>query len=250
MLDVAQPRISVITICRNSARTIERTLQSVTSLSYGNLQYVVVDGASVDETKSIIERYRHRIDRFISEPDQGISDALNKAIGLTDGDYHLLVHSDDTIEDDALERLAAAARESEALVVCGAVCVMDNDRLVRVFKPDPERLREKMSVPHMGALVRKSAWAAVGGYDVRRSIAMDHLLMLRILNRFGPSAFHCIGDVVARYNLGGLSDKQILRGFEEVRLNLMEEGTPKASAAFAYMRLVVKSYVSRLLARF
>jgi glycosyltransferase involved in cell wall biosynthesis len=244
------PAISAITICKNSAATIERALQSVTRSSYRKLQYVIVDGGSTDGTLQVIERYRAHVAKLVSEPDGGISEALNKAIALSDGEYHIIVHADDELLPGALERLGEAAKDPEAEVVCGtALVVTHDDRLVRTFRPEPAKLLEKMSIPHMGSLIRRAAWEAVGGYDVRRRIAMDHHFMLKVLRKYGPGAFKCIDHPVARYSLGGVSDRQVIRGFRELRQNLIEAGVGRLHAYRAYGVLVCKARVARLLRR-
>jgi glycosyltransferase len=241
------PTISIVTICRNSAATIERALESVVAHGHPRLEYVVVDGGSTDGTLQILERYRQHITRMVSEPDRGISDALNKAIELTTADYHLIVHADDVLLPGALQTLANAAAASRAHVVCGSVLVMNGDTVVRRFVAQPEKLTEKMSIPHMGALVRKEAWRAAGGYDLERRIAMDHRLMLRILMHYGPSAFSVIDEVVAHYRLGGLSDRQVMKGFREVRQNLVDEGFGVVRATRVQLTLMLKSKLARLL---
>jgi glycosyltransferase involved in cell wall biosynthesis len=241
------PSISIVTICKNAGATIGRTLDSVSKCDYPRLEYVVVDGGSTDETLDHIRRYRSCIDKFVSEPDRGISDALNKAVELTEGDYHLVVHSDDVLIPDSLATLVRSARGGGAKVICGSVQVMGDRGIVRTFIPNPGELVRKMSVPHMGSLIRKDAWTAVRRYDLRRRIAMDHLLMLRILNRFGPDAFSVVDAIVANYFLGGVSDRQVNAGFREVRDNLIEEGIGRFQANAAYARLMLKARVARLI---
>jgi glycosyltransferase involved in cell wall biosynthesis len=241
------PSVSIVTICKNAGSTIGRALDSVVKCGYPNLQYVVVDGGSTDETLNRINEYKSKIDKFVSEPDSGISDALNKAVGLTDGDYHLVVHADDTLLPDALSAMIRSVGDVKARVICGAVQVIGTRGLVRKFLPDPGMLCKKMSLPHMGSLVRKDAWADVGRYDPRRRLAMDHLLMLRILNRFGPDAFQVSNEIIANYYLGGVSDRQAYAGFRELRANLLEEGISRIQANIAYTRLVMKQRLARLI---
>jgi glycosyltransferase involved in cell wall biosynthesis len=243
------PSISIVTICKNAGATIERTLASIAQCDYPHLQYIVVDGASTDDTPEHIERYRSHIDIYISEPDGGISDALNKAVALTDGAYHLVIHADDALIPDCLTKMVRLARNPAAQVICGSVSVIDDGRVSRKFTSEPGKLRSKMSVPHMGSLIKKEAWASVGRYDVSRKIAMDHLLMLRILNRFGLSAFSVVDIVVANYFLGGVSDRQIDQGFRELRDNLLEEGGGPFRANAAYAVLLLKSRIARVLGR-
>jgi glycosyltransferase len=243
----ALPSITIVTVCKNAGATIGRALASVARCTYSRLQYVVIDGGSTDNTREQIQAYGSRIDKFVSEPDKGISDALNKGIALADGDYQLIVHADDTLIPESLEIMVNQARGGAAKVVCGSVIVRGNSGIIRTFAPEPRKLVKKMSVPHMGALIRKDAWEAVGGYDLRRKIAMDHLLMLRILNRFGIEAFSTVDVVVANYHLGGLSDKYVGEGFREVRDNLIEEGVGRFRANAAFLQLTAKARLARLI---
>ncbi|HEV2674610.1 MAG TPA: glycosyltransferase family 2 protein [Aliidongia sp.] len=236
------PTISVITVCRNAQECLPRAIESVLASDYPNLEYVVVDGGSTDGTLDVIERYSASIDRFVSERDDGISDAMNKGIALSTGEFHYLLHADDRLMPGALELLARAATP-DGQVVCGQVRVMDGDKLFRLFRPEPLKLREKMSVPHMGCIVRKGAWEAVGGYDVARRIAMDHLFFLKIFKQFGASAFSTIDTVVADYSLGGLSDRRMFDGFREVKKNLIDMGFGKIWANFSYGKLVTKAVI-------
>jgi glycosyltransferase involved in cell wall biosynthesis len=242
------PTISVVTICKNAGPTIGRTLESVGRCDYPMLEYVIVDGGSTDDTLAQISRYKSRVDKLISEPDQGISDALNKAVNIASGQYHLVVHADDVLVPESLATLVQGVRD-DAPVICGSVLVMSHGRVVRKFAPDPQKLIKKMSVPHMGSLIRKDAWEALGRYDTRRKIAMDHLLMLRILMRYGLSGFSVVDTVVANYSLGGVSDRQVAVGFREVRDNLLEEGIGRLSANKAYLELMIKSRIARAIGK-
>lgn len=92
-----KPKLSVITIVYNNVKDIERTMLSVLNQTYSNIEYIIVDGASTDGTKEIIERYRSRISHFVSERDKGIYDAMNKGLALATGDYVLFMNSGDEI---------------------------------------------------------------------------------------------------------------------------------------------------------
>ena len=98
-------KISIITICYNRASTIESAIQSVLSQNYANKEYIVVDGGSTDGTQAVIERYRSEISHYISEPDKGMYDALNKAIQLATGDLVMILHSDDEFYNEKVVQL-------------------------------------------------------------------------------------------------------------------------------------------------
>lgn len=100
------PKISIITVCYNSEKYLEETIQSVLRQNYQNVEYIIIDGGSTDNTVSIIDKYRQYITYFVSEPDNGISDAFNKGIRVATGDVIGIINSDDLLEEGALERVA------------------------------------------------------------------------------------------------------------------------------------------------
>lgn len=118
------PRITIITVCFNAQDVIEKTLRSVVSQTYDNLEYVIVDGASKDGTMAIVERYRERIERcgrIVSEPDKGLYDAMNKGVRLATGEWFLLLNCDDVFVDEHVVADVAAFIEAhpEADIVYG-----------------------------------------------------------------------------------------------------------------------------------
>ena len=100
------PKFSVITVTYNAEAVLEDTIQSVISQTYHHVEYILVDGASKDSTLSIIDRYRDRITRIVSEPDKGLYDAMNKGIALASGDYLCFLNAGDCFhEDDTLQQM-------------------------------------------------------------------------------------------------------------------------------------------------
>jgi len=113
------PLVTIITVCWNSANTIEQTFQSVCDQTYDNIEYVVVDAASTDGTVDILRAHEDLIDYYVSEPDEGLYYAMNKGIELAQGDYILILNSDDWYVDDAVEALVAAREYSGCDFVSG-----------------------------------------------------------------------------------------------------------------------------------
>ena len=109
-------KVSIITVCYNSAATIRRTIESVLRQTYQNIEYIIVDGASKDETLSIIEEYRDALGqrlRLVSEPDQGIYDAMNKGIRMAEGTLIGILNSDDFYEPMAVEHIVNAMTDEK-----------------------------------------------------------------------------------------------------------------------------------------
>ena len=120
-------KISLITVCYNSARTIRDTLNSVVGQDYQNVEYIVVDGASADDTMSIVEEYSDNINTVVSEPDAGLYDAYNKGLALATGDIIGFINSDDIYESAGVLSSVASIFEDDSIDACHA-------NLVREFR--------------------------------------------------------------------------------------------------------------------
>lgn len=123
------PKITIITVCYNAESTIERTIHSVINQSYGNIEYIIIDGASTDGTVDIINKYRNKITCFVSEPDKGIYDAMNKGIGCVTGDWVFFLNSDDYFYDDNVLCQVANKLSKNNTIYYGNVIMMPLNKL-------------------------------------------------------------------------------------------------------------------------
>lgn len=179
-------KISIITVALNSEKTIKDTLNSVIFQSYKSIEYIVIDGGSTDGTIDIINKYKSDIDIFISEPDAGIYDALNKGIKLATGEIIAVLHSDDLFYDefvvsDMLNRMVVTGSE---------ICFSD---LIIVDRTGEKILRYYMShyykkwlfrigwlPPHPTCFIKKSLFNEFGLYSTRYKVAGDFDFLVRI----------------------------------------------------------------------
>lgn len=120
-------KITVITVCFNSVVTIEKAIKSVINQDYLDKEYIIVDGGSTDGTLDIIRKYEKYITRWISEPDNGIFDAMNKGIEMASGDVIAFLNSDDWYMDSALSMVHEAFRENDCDCVCCDNYVIQKD---------------------------------------------------------------------------------------------------------------------------
>lgn len=204
-------KISIITITYNSAKTLQRSLESVQSQTYEDIEHVIVDGASTDGTKELIETYasQHKNVRWISEKDNGIYNALNKGIKMATGDIIGFLHSDDVLySPDSIEQIAAAFQDPKIDVVYGDLQYCKNGKIVRSWKSNefnPRSLKYGWMPPHPTMYVRKEVYQQVGEYDEWFHIAADYDMMLRIFK--GGYHSHYIPHVLVRMETGGASNK-------------------------------------------
>lgn len=202
-------RVTVLTACYNAAATLERTIASVVEQDYPDVEFVIVDGCSKDETWSIVQRHRDVIDIAIQEPDDGVYDALNKGIRASSGDVILVLGADDyLIAADVLSRVTQAfAGHPEADVVYGDY-VRENGT-VRVPRRHPTYLTKysffrRNVLCHQAMFCRRRAFDTVGLFDTSLRICSDHDWNIRAFGIEQVPYFH-LPEMVSVYSDGGLS---------------------------------------------
>ena len=177
---------SIVTPTLNQGRFIEQTILSVLSQKNIDVQYIVVDGGSTDETAEILERYRDRIDTIVSEPDRGQADALRKGFALARGRFVGYLNSDDYLLPDALTtaKRIFESNKSLDLVYGDRIFVDENDRLDRYWRLPRHRdyfmLRWDF-IPQEACFWRRAAMEEVGGIDTSCRFALDYDLLARMM---------------------------------------------------------------------
>jgi len=181
-------KISIITVCFNSADTIEDTIQSVLGQDHPNLEYIIVDGGSTDGTLDVLTRYRGRIAQCISEPDEGIYDAMNKGVRAAEGELVGFLNADDMYADDrVISEVVAAAEAGEFDGVYGDLLYVRRDdasKVVRYWKAGeylPGAFRHGWVPPHPTFFCRRRLFEEFGYFDAMYRIAGDFELMLRLI---------------------------------------------------------------------
>ena len=182
----AQPLVSVVTPSFNQARFLERTIVSVLGQDYPRLEYIIVDGGSTDGSQAIIEKYAARIAWWVSEPDAGQTDALNKGFSHAHGDILAWLNSDDAWLPGAANSAVAALKQhpDTGLVYGAANYIGADDRIIGRFpaaQTDYRLLRQGyVHIPQQAAFFRADLWREVGPLDPTMYFAMDYDLWLRI----------------------------------------------------------------------
>lgn len=212
---------SIITVCFNSEKTIERTMKSVLNQSYGDYEYILVDGASTDRTLEIIHRYESLFQgrlKLISEPDQGIYDAMNKGIRASKGELIGIVNSDDYYEPDALDKIAKAYQGYDYTIIYGLVRSVLDGKEVMVFSKNHEFL-EKDMITHPSCFVTKKLYERFGTYSLKYPYSADYEFMLRI-KKEKEVRFVEIYDIITNFSVGGVSNS--VKGYRDT-LKLLHE---------------------------
>ena len=213
-------RVSIITVCYNSADHIEWTIRSVLEQTYANMEYIIVDGGSQDGTTGIIRKYEPRFDgslRWISERDEGIFDAMNKGIRLAGGDIIALINSDDFYCcPEAVEKMAAVFGADSSIEGCFCdVALVDrsNPQIIRRLWIEPAcrsfaRLEYGWLPAHPALFVKKEVYEKYGLFDTGYCIASDSELMYRFIGKYGIKTAY-LPEILIKMRVAGVSNNSI-----------------------------------------
>ena len=206
------PLISVITVVYNGAATLEQTIRSVLRQTYGNVEYLIIDGGSTDGTLDIIRRYEDEIDWWQSGPDGGIYDAMNRGIALATGDYVYVLGCDDfLVDENVLSGLRLHLIQGYD-VICGTVWAVNRNGWQFEFNNNygsgiGDDLRYGISAPHQGIFIRRPVMERYP-FDTKYRIAADYKLNLCLWTD-GGLRIKKVRDKVAYYSVDGTSGKSV-----------------------------------------
>ena len=243
-------RISIITVSFNNAGTISDAINSVLAQTYKDIEYIVVDGASSDGTKDIVASFGQRISRFISEPDKGLYDAINKGIRIASGEIVGILNSDDFFcNNTVIERIVESFRENEIDAVIGDVQFVDivnTSKIVRYYSSKyfkPARFRFGFMPAHPGFYVKRGLFEKLGYYKTDYKIAADFELLIRFLY-INHIKYKYVELPFVSMRKGGVSNKSIQSNFtlnKEIARACNENGI-KTNYLFIYLKYFIKIF--------
>lgn len=212
-------KVSVITSVYNNVSTVQDAIESVLSQSYSNIEYIVIDGGSSDGTLDILKNFQDRITHFISEPDKGIYDGLNKGISMATGDVIAFLHSDDLYPDTEIILEVVKAFSNDIDGVYGDLIYTpkhNTNKILRYWKSRPfeKKLLSQGWMPaHPTLFLKKSIYEKYGTFDLAFRIAADYDFLLRILKQ--NIKVHYLPKVLYKMRVGGESNKNIRNIFRK-----------------------------------
>ena len=201
-----RPLVTYITVVRNNTATLARTIESVQQQTYDNIEHVVLDGASTDGTLDLILQYGDRLDYFVSEPDAGLYDAINKAIPLARGQLICILNSDDWLEPQAAEIAVHRLKKSENPSLLLTTALVRNGDLIQEWHPalvHPGCYLTCADDCHNAIYATRTAYEASGPYDTSFRIAADFKWIMTCLDR--GMTFIYTKEATVNYSLGGTS---------------------------------------------
>lgn len=202
-------KVSIITPCLNSEKTIKDTIESVLSQTYENIEYVIVDGGSTDSTLQIIKEYCSKFHgrmKYVSEKDKGIYDAMNKGIRWSTGSLIGIIGSDDYYEKNAVEKVVAHMTSDKYQVIYGYCRVLNGNRMKYIDKKSHKALVQAM-IPHATCFVTREIYRDFGMFLTVFKIASDYELMIRLYCD-KQVIFIQVREILADFRIGGASSSK------------------------------------------
>jgi len=244
-------KISIITVCYNSGDTIKDTILSVIGQTYKNIEYIIIDGGSTDATLNIINQFKQNISTIISEPDNGIYDAMNKGIELSTGDVVGILNSDDFFENtNVVENIANNFKETPFLdAVFGDVILSKPNSLNKISRYyssrnfQPWMLNVGVMPAHPASFIKKSIYEDIGCYRTDLEIAADFEFMVRFFLK--NSFFYLKTNMpYVRMRSGGVSNSgfnSFVTVSKEIKKSFLINSM-NASMLFICLRLPIKFF--------
>ena len=205
-------KVSIITITYNSEATLKDTIESVVNQSYNDIEYIIVDGKSTDNTLSIIESYKDKISKVISEIDKGLYDALNKGIALATGDLIGIIHSDDFYTNNfVIEKIVKSIEENNSDAVYADlyyVDKLDTNKIFRKWKSGSYKhgmFLNGWMPPHPTFFAKRSCYEKFGSFNLSFVSAADYELMLRFIHKHKIKLAY-LPEFIIKMRVGGKSN--------------------------------------------
>ena len=220
-------RISIITVCLNAEKTVERTIQSVVHQNVDDLEYIIIDGKSEDGTIDIIKKYSNYITYWVSEPDNGIYHGMNKGIKKATGDVIGIINSDDWYEPDALKIVQGLFEDDEDIDILFGDLYMVNNGIKKEFhysRASFITMWRQMAIGHPATFLRREVYEKIGMFDETYAIAGDYDLMFRCWN--SRSTFAHAKAYLANFSTSGVSFVNTdlsLREMEQISVKYLDK---------------------------
>jgi glycosyltransferase involved in cell wall biosynthesis len=253
----AKMKFTIITACYNSEKTIERTFESILNQTYENIEYIVIDGNSNDNTVDIIKKFSKKftdkgIDfKWVSESDNGIYDAMNKGINISSGDIIGIINSDDWYRDNIISLINKYyKKEPDIDIFYGDLLkVIDNETMLGFGYINLKNI-QSLRLNHPTMFVKKQVYKELGTYDTNFKIGADRDFVFRALNN--NLKFKKIDEIISYFSLEGVSNeydsfKQLLNRIIEELYILKKNNINKIKIYKIILRKSISGFINYLI---
>jgi glycosyltransferase involved in cell wall biosynthesis len=213
------PKVTIITTVLNEAKNLEETIHTVLMQDYSNKEYIIIDGGSTDGSIEIVNKYKKEIAFFESKKDSGISEAFNKGILNSTGDYIIFQGSGDGfLNKNSLSKLMENVNPEIDMIISGRIARVSRTGKILYFSPNINKLNKislifKMPLPHQGMCMHKFLFEKYGYFDQNLKYSMDYDFLLRIY-QYNLNIKFC-NEVISKWVEGGIGFLQIKKVHDE-----------------------------------
>jgi glycosyltransferase involved in cell wall biosynthesis len=238
-----RPLVSVITVVLNGEKHLEQTIKSVLSQTYDNIEYIIIDGQSKDNTLDIVKKYETKIDYWLSEKDGGIYYAMNKGIAHANGDIIGILNADDFYSPDTILNVVNTFLNTDADVFHGDIIFLNDYQETRM-QPDIHKMMQQPSVFHPTCFVKKQVYSKIGDFNTEYKISADYDFLLRCLK--SNFKFEYIPHVLTYFRPGGMSAScaSNLEGYKIMQIH--QTGFHKA-VAWRALKCYIKTFIKKVI---
>jgi len=210
-------KLSIITVVYNGEKYIESAIKSVLHQKTSEIEYIIVDGLSTDETMKIVNKYQDQIDIIVSESDQGIYDAMNKGVRHASGEYVVFLNSDDYYNDGLIRSCLEQIYYNPDVVITNTLIKSEKEEKLfkRIEYKEKYKLYLQIPFMHPSVVIKRTIFNELGGFDLNYKIASDCDFLLKMISKV--NVFCYINDCVVM-RVGGISDSSFKQGRKEYRV--------------------------------
>jgi len=252
MEDKSSLKFSVITVCKNSSRTIEKCIQSVNKQNYQNIEHIIIDGVSTDDTLQIINEVKNSSTFVHVGADDGIYDAMNKGIAIASGDYIGILNSDDYYpRETIISEINSFCLTNNSQIISGNLSIVDNsENILRHIKSSRFKkwmLHYGWMLPHPATFISRSLFERIGDYNTNFVTAADYEFFIRALIKHKVN-FVTIDSIFVNMLVGGATTsglKSYWKTTKEIQIALKLHGI-RARLLLLLFRLPMKFFSQRL----
>ncbi len=217
--------VSIITVCYNAADSIEKTIVSVLNQSYKNIEYIIVDGESADDTMNIIKKYEKKISRIICEADTGIYDAMNKAVKYAHGDLIYFLNSGDLLYDDeVIQKVVDSYLTCRNVgIIYGDIIAYDHDvhEPLRMYRSTPFHIMTRGGICHQAIFAKRELFLQLEPFHLDYRVFADYDWLLQSVY-VSDTGLHYLAQPISFYQMNGYSQKNQKKCFPE-RLEIINK---------------------------
>ncbi len=247
MMTIDKPLVSIVTVVFNGEEFLEETIQSVINQSYNNIEYIIIDGGSTDNTVEIIKKYENRISHWISEKDSGIYDAMNKGILQSSGDVIGIINSGDSYNLNTIQLVVDSYKTyGSDFFYFGNVNLINNNKKSKEVRSVNTNsfffMRSGMSIPHPAVFVPSKVYKKCGLFRLNYSIVSDYDFLYR-LTKVCNIKYIYLNKILANFKDGGISSnvKKVVFESHYMRIN---NGMPYIESGIYLLKALLFYYIS------